>query len=120
MNIFNIISGILMIMSGKCEEVGDRASFFNEYKTVPSSYFDITSKEGPQTIKSEIFHGHVVRTVDNRKVVVTEMFDNGKIRYFERSLFNTGAIDITDKMEEIIYSGSIENCWYKWYLYQHQ
>lgn len=120
MGIHEIMSGIFMVISYMCEEAGDKASFFKEYKSVPASYFDITSKDGAHTIRSQVFNGHVVRTSDNRKVVVTEMFDNGSIRYFERSMFNSGTVDITDKMEEIIYSGSVENCWYKWYLYQHQ
>lgn len=118
MNIFDIMSGLLVVLSHVFEEAGDRSHFFNEYKSAPSSYFDITSKDGAITIKSDIFHGHVVRTTNNRKVVVTEILDNGEIRYIERSLFHSGTADITESVEEIIYSGSVENCWYKWYQYQ--
>lgn len=116
----NLAKGILTTLIDALEKAETEVSFFKEFKTVPSSYFDVTSKDGPQTIRSEIFHGHIVRDTNGRKVVVTETMINGEIHYFERSIFNTGTIDITDKIEEIIYSGSIENCWYKWYLYQQQ
>ena len=95
--------------------------FFKNFNSVPSTYFGITSINGSETIRSTIFNGHVVRDNYGRIIVVTEQAVNGSIRYIERSLFNGGETDITDDIEDdFLFSGSIEQCWYRWYQLQEE
>lgn len=113
---FEILKGILTTIITTIEKTEAEVNFFKTFKSVPSSYFDDTSRNGSHSsIRSQIFHGHVGRTKCGHIVVVTEMLVDGNVHYIERSLFNGGTKDITDQVEKVIYSGSIENCWYRWY-----
>ena len=117
----NLAKCILTTLIDALEKAGPEIKFFKTFRSVPSTYFGVTSIEGSHIVETTIENGHVVHDNYGRTVVVTERLVNGVVHYIERSLFNGGETDITDDVEEdeIMFSGSIEQCWYKWYQLTH-
>lgn len=119
MSNFEIFKNAIANVMNAIEEANSKIEFFKKFGAVPSTYFGVTSIEGSHRVETTIFNAHVVRDNYGKILVVTERIIDGTIHYIGRSLFNEGEIDVTNDVEdEILYSGSIERCWYKWYQLQ--
>lgn len=99
-----------------------RNEWFSKFATLPSSY-TITTKVGEhETVTSTTNVGVILTDAEGETTMVATVNHNvdGSIYYEGRNIF-TSATKIIDPYKDevtVIYTGSIENCWIRWYSFE--
>lgn len=99
-----------------------RDAWFSKFDTLPSSYNITTKVSEHETITTMTHVGVLLTDAEGETTMVATVNHDvdGSIYYEGRNIF-TSATKIIDPYKDevtVIYTGSIENCWIRWYDFE--
>lgn len=99
-----------------------RDAWFTKFDTLPSSYNITTKISEHETVTKSTSVGVLLTDKEGETTIVATVNHepDGSIYYEGRNIF-TSATKIIDPYKDevtVIYTGSIENCWIRWYDFE--
>ena len=106
------------VMETKSNLENLKDEYFGRFDNLPKSYRVRTfDPETNEYFTSTITNAMVIKKKGNNRVyVATISYNNeGEKQYILRSIFTASTKTISYKDVEVLYKGSVENCWLKWF-----
>ena len=106
------------VMETKSNLENLKDEYFGRFDNLPTSYrVRVFDSETEEYFTSTITNAMVIKKKGNNRVyVATISYNNeGEKQYILRSIFTPLTKTISYKDVEVLYKGSVENCWLKWF-----
>ena len=106
------------VMETKSNLENLKNEYFGRFDNLPTSYrVRVFDSETEEYFTSTITNAMVIKKKGNNRVyVATISYNNeGEKQYILRSIFTASTKTISYKDVEVLYKGSVENCWLKWF-----
>ena len=106
------------VMEARSKNTYLKDEYFARFDNLPKSYRVRTfDPETNEYFTSTITNALVIKKKGNNRVyVATISYNNeGEKQYILRSIFTASTKTISYKDVEVLYKGSVENCWLKWF-----
>lgn len=106
------------VMETKSNLENLKNEWFSRFDNLPTSYrVRVFDSETEEYFTSTITNAMVIKKKGNNRVyVATISYNNeGEKQYILRSIFTPLTKTISYKDVEVLYKGSVENCWLKWF-----
>lgn len=106
------------VMETKSNLENLKDEYFGRFDNLPTSYrVRVFDSETEEYFTSTITNAMVIKKKGNNRVyVATISYNNeGEKQYILRSIFTASTKTISYKDVEVLYKGSVENCWLKWF-----
>ena len=106
------------VMETKSNLENLKDEYFGRFDNLPTLYrVRVFDSETEEYFTSTISNAMVIKKKGNNRVyVATISYNNeGEKQYILRSIFTPLTKTISYKDVEVLYKGSVENCWLKWF-----
>ena len=95
-----------------------RNEWFSRFKSLPASYHVTTYRSSTYKVEFETDNAVLVAEKDGGGVYVATPFvdESGTKMYMVRDIYGVDEYAIPREEVTLLYKGSVENCWLRWYI----
>ena len=106
-------------IESKSRQAQLRNEWFSRFKSIPATY-QVTTYRGATKVEFETDSAVLITEKDGTNIYVATPFINeeGTKMYLIHDLYRIDEYPVPRENVIILYRGSIENCWLKWYTFE--
>ena len=108
------------VLEEKTREAQLQQEWFSRFKSLPASYRIKTYRSKSNWVEYEAENGVLIYGNDGGDVRVAIPFidENGNKKFLVKNIFGDEEEEIEREEATVLYKGSIENCWLRWYTFE--